>query len=509
MGGGGRSDRRVSVDAGAGRRDSPAGVVARVAFAQSDPNPPAIGNIAKGTYAFVGAARASDCSVVASGCTTANVNDSHDVSIQLGTIAQPAGACTAGQSCLDARCVPSIDNADGALGAGCSLMLVGAGPLGDALQAGGEDIVSAPGVAATESGFLIAYREYDGLAGRAQLTTASVSPTGGITIGSPMDLSGQCPNQDETDAVGLAYLGGTGVIVSARPGCSSAPGFDVFKVDATGSTQGTTFNPSMNGTPVLSNGHSAALSAAGNGWLAFVDSNGAELVGLSGLQTQGTPMPLGAGGLPVAAQVAATDRMIALLAATAPGSGAPPADAATSGDAAIAMAGDSGATTLNVQLGSSPAMLNAPVSFPDAWGALSAQSGRAFIVSNATSGGALQWRAMDLSSSAVNAQGVLPLGGDGDVLGADVALQGDYAAFAVEQAGLLSLEVLGHASTTPSFLRAVQLSGDSRIPSQTTVRDGRIAIAASPTQILVTWITATTLGMNDRLGGYALYACSP
>jgi hypothetical protein len=36
-----------------------------------------------------------------------------------------------------------------------------------------------------------------------------------------------------------------------------------------------------------------------------------------------------------------------------------------------------------------------------------------------------------------------------------------------------------------------------------------VAIAASDTRALVVWTTATTLGPNDPLGGYALYACAP
>ena len=48
----------------------------------------------------------------------------------------------------------------------CSLALVGAGPLGDPLvQNGG--VASAPAIAATANGFLLAYREYDPLGGQA------------------------------------------------------------------------------------------------------------------------------------------------------------------------------------------------------------------------------------------------------------------------------------------------------------------------------------------------------
>jgi hypothetical protein len=41
------------------------------------------------------------------------------------------------------------------------------------------------------------------------------------------------------------------------------------------------------------------------------------------------------------------------------------------------------------------------------------------------------------------------------------------------------------------------------------VRDGRVAVAMSDTQLLVVWLTATDLGPDDPVGGYALYACAP
>jgi hypothetical protein len=73
----------------------------------------------------------------------------------------------------------------------------------------------------------------------------------------------------------------------------------------------------------------------------------------------------------------------------------------------------------------------------------------------------------------------------------------------------LSLVVFDHASTSPTQLRSVQLSGDPRIPSQAGVRDGKVAVAASSNEVLVAWITGTNLTPNEAVGGWALYACSP
>lgn len=97
----------------------------------------------------------------------------------------------------------------------------------------------------------------------------------------------------------------------------------------------------------------------------------------------------------------------------------------------------------------------------------------------------------------------------GAVAGVDLAVQGDLATLAVEQPGSVSLLVVDHASTTPTLLRTVVLSADARVPSQANVRDGKLAVAMSGAQVLVTWVTASKPGPNDAIGGWALYACAP
>src|SRR5436305_1630365 len=64
------------------------------------------------------------------------------------------------------------------VGAGCSLVLLGAGPFADPLVTSG-GLASAPGVAPTDTGFLVAYREYDPFSGAARLTVVPVDQGGG------------------------------------------------------------------------------------------------------------------------------------------------------------------------------------------------------------------------------------------------------------------------------------------------------------------------------------------
>jgi hypothetical protein len=124
-------------------------------------------------------------------------------------------------------------------------------------------------------------------------------------------------------------------------------------------------------------------------------------------------------------------------------------------------------------------------------------------------GGKLAFQAFDLGATGATATGSFAPPGQGAVVRGDVAFQGDRVAFAAEQPGAISLTVYDHASTSPTPLRSVLLSDDARVPSQANVRDGRLAVALSDTRMLVAWITATDLGPDDPLGGYALYACAP
>lgn len=459
------------------------GAVARVSFQKGDTSPPAIGTLKKSDYAFAAAARAADCTVLATGCTQADVTEARDVSITLDPTPTSAGACLAAESCVGGRCLPTNDPNDPTLGAGCSMQLVGAGPLGLPLELSGSDTASAPAVVVTETGFLVAYREYDPNAGAAQLTVAAVDEGGAITIPAPAQLPSQCPGSDESDALGAAYAGGTGVVVSARPACAggTGAGLDVLAVDATATVLTTSFDP-VGGAPILSP-HATALSGAATGYVAYLDQGSATLVGLAGLQTSGTPARFGGAPPRTLAEVAATDQTVALL------------------------GGDG--STLDLQLGAAVADGGAPFTTTGGLGAVTAQGSRAFVVSGATGGQSLALYTLDVGAASPSPGTSFSPPGQGPIAGADVAAAGDRVFLAVEQPGSISVVAYGGASTTPQPLTSVLFSDDPRIPSQENVRDGRIAVAASDSRVIVAWLTAAQLGPDDPVGGYALFACSP
>ena len=469
------------------------GLVARVAFAKGNMSPPPIGSLKKGAYAFAAVARAADCGVLATGCSQVDVTDARDISIALAATSARAGACGAAQDCVDARCVPTLGGADAAV-AGCTMTFVSAGPLGDPLQAA-TDIVSRPAAVATASGFLVAYREYDPGGGAARLRVVSIDAGGGLRLATPTLLPMQCPGQDETDAVGMGFTAGAGVVISARPACGAEPpGLDALNVDATGAASMSVFTPESSGKPVLSGG-AVSLTGASTGWLAYLALGKANVVALSGLRPQGAPVVFDPAASRTLAAVAASGQGVALLAG----------GAATGGDA-------SGTEpNLELALGPSLAALAANVDFPGTWGAVALAGTRALVLSDSTvSTQPLALHAVDPPpagpASATFAPGRSP---SGPATGGDLAVRADLAFVAAEEQNAVSLDVFDHASTTPTLLRAVALSDDARVPSQAGLRDGKVAVAASATQVLVAWVRGTSLGANEPVGGWALYACGP
>lgn len=465
------------------------GTLDRIAVEKGNTSPPAIGTLKKGSYGFVAVARASDCSVIGTGCSSVDVTNARNVSIPVTATSKPTGACTAEQSCVDARCIAATTT--DASGAACALSLVGAGPLGDPFAIV-SDVVSAPAVVVTEQGFLIAYREYDMTDGIAQLTLATVDPGGALSIPMPMMLVGQCPMQDESDGLGLAYVAGGGIVASARPSCGgTSSGIDLLAVDATGHSASNMFSPLPGSPPSLSYAHALSLSGMATGSLAYLSGGSANVVGVSGLQLQGSPTKF-ANAPELLAEVSATGQAIALL----------------SGGSGGGSDGGSGTPLLGLSIGGMPADSGAPTAFPGSWGALAAAGTRAFVLSDSgTSGQPVAWHTLDEGGTPASGSFAPPA--KGNVLGGDIALQGDRAVFAVEQSGAISLSVFDHASTAPTPLRSIQLAGDARIPPQSTVRDGKVAVAASASEVLVTWVTGTNLDPNEAVGGWALYACSP
>jgi hypothetical protein len=481
----------------------PGATTGRVAFRKGDAKPPAVGLVATGKYGIAATARDATCAVLAMGCTNVDLGADRNLQIALSASASSGGACSPGTTCSYARCVPPTTPSDPSVGEGCSLQLMGAGPLGNPLAT--ETQVGSPAVVPTDTGFLIAYREFEPISGIGRLTLYPVDNGGAALPAHVETLAGRCPGADETDGVGLSLVGQTGLVVLARSPCMGKSGYDYFLVTPTADvTKYNVDNSAMGATLALSPAHAIAPGVGGQTLIGVRVGTTALLQTTDGVLTMKGNDKIGS-AMDTGVWVTSSNKLVAALIAGP--SKAPVPDGGLPEGGTMGPVLRLHAAPLGTALGSLPAAIE----FPGTWGSLAALGTRLMVVSSGTtSGKPVSYRAFDLVGNTVSAgpsDGFNTNSLQGKPIFADVALVNDTMLVAVEQPGSISLVAFDHATTTPVFKREVDLGDDPRLPSIKNVRDGRIAIAASPTRVAVVWATGATLDMNDPVGGYAVFAC--
>ena len=288
----------------------PDGATAHIAFRVKGATVPALGDLPKAKYAFAAVAKDETCGVLAAGCSDVDVNNDRSVSIQLAAIMGGSGPCSTGTVCQGARCVPGSDNSDPSVGAGCSLQLLGAGPLGDPLTGSGV-IVSAPAVSATASGFLVAYREYDQYGGSARVSVLPIDNGGGAQPVKARTLQ-SCQSVEESDSAGMAFSDpNAGLLVLSRPACPPKPaGLDLLQIDGTGAVTQSGFEGRGEPARSLSNAHAIAWNPAINEFMvAFTQQRIAQVALAPGNRLdQRVPATFGGSGTRSGGWTAATAR---------------------------------------------------------------------------------------------------------------------------------------------------------------------------------------------------------
>lgn len=499
----------------------PEGASTRVAFRRDAPQSPTVGDLDTGKYAFAAVARAEDCSVLATGCLEAEMGKTDTVSIDMSAVDTPAGACGVGASCQAARCVPATDNADPSVGSQCSLELLGAGPLANPVGGGGT-LVSAPAIAATPSGFVIVYREIDPNGASARVTVLPIDPAGGALAATRPLLKGRCANSDETDGVGLVMNGTDGQIVLARSACGARPGLELLSFS---SKPDVTIDPNFRSsdsptatTLALSGGHVAATRSGGS--IVVFTEDGASRIATV-VPGTGVASPSGSfGGTTgvTGAWAAASDKVLAVLSAGPNAGAAPAGDGGVEGGTGTGTGNDGPSlslvmappTTAADTFSSINETPRAPIVFPGVWGAVAALGTRVIVMSDGGGPGrSVSYRAFDLGKTTPSETNGFSIEGTGNPTTGDVTMLGDKAYFAALKPGSVSLHVYANASTTPTLLRESLFRKEPRISAVSTVRDGRVAVAATASRIAVVWTTAKVLTNNDSTGGYAVFACTP
>jgi hypothetical protein len=306
-----------------------------------------------------------------------------------------------------------------------------------------------------------------------------------------------------------------GTVALARAPCAGmgGAGFDLFAIDALGNVTKSGFNSVGNTALTLSNAHALALAPSGTGGLlVFTESAQALLANVSDVGVGGQGAASFGGAAPLTgAWIATTNKLVALL-ALSPNATPPPMNDAGApiGDAGTGSGNTGGELRLHVVPPNADfTMLPAPITMPGSWGSIAASGSRVFVAADGTIPGQdVVWSAFDLGGASAAATNSIAAQGLGKVSYADATIAKDRLFFAVEQPGSISLVAYGSASAQPMLIRQKYLPDDPRVPSMKTIRDGRVAVAASDTRVVVAWTTAKSLTENDPTGGYAVFACT-
>lgn len=509
----------------------PEGLTARAAF-EKDPkkSPPVFGKIPNGQYAFGAVARDKDCTVLARGCTEEpDVSDASKIVIELEEAKGETGKCPTGTSCQAARCVPANDNQDPSVGAGCSLELLGAGALLHVAEGGA--LMSAPAIAPTSTGFIIAYRENAGIGGAARLILLPVDAAGGLYGADKRDLNTSqgpilqdCAREAETDGIGLVTEGENGMLVIANScgrldraeGSVEGPMLQLVPFDVKEDGKNLVAFASTNFlTPTSVPAKLGAARSAVGGMAAaltvYTEDGTAKIAGFNSKSPISQPVGTFGGGGVTDAWIAANEQVLALLAL---GTRA----AAPAGDG-----GDEGEPFTGSELrfymldaGQMPNAATAPTErFPGTWASIAAVGGRVIVLSDGAGIGSVTIRAFDRGSSGAASETSFSVEGEEEVTAGDVTVVGDRAYFAAlkpgkeSKPGVIELHVFKNATTSLTELGSVSLGREPRVSGLQNVGDGRVAVAASSTRVAVAWTTKKQLDENDNdpAGGYAVFAC--
>ncbi len=481
-----------------------AGPVVRLGYAV-DQQAPAIGDLPSGDYGFAAVARRADCGVVAAGCTNIDITRKREVVVDLTATKDPdAAKCSFGEVCNGGRCLPPSNNTDPAIGEGCTMQLMGAGPLPNAIS--GAPFLTAPAVVPTTNGFLIAYGEFPAVDGSAACQTGNpclradllpIDSGGGALPPIQKTLDGYCDSPNPPDPAALTMNDAGGLLVFARPPCNGKSGLEQLSLDPAGAVKARSQFLNANAPTIALSSHGATGATAKNQSLVALRSNG-----LSALfVTDGSAVA----NLVSAFGVTADTSLSIARGATAlgirlqgPGSGG--GDAGPSGNAAKIYV-----VSASPDPKSQGALVDEVTSTRSA---IAASGARVFLVADAAATPQeLAFATYDLGKPTATAEGTFSLPTEDPLLALDAAATKDRLFVATEQTGNLSVSVIdGASSTTPSFMRRVDFASDARIPA--TYRDGAVAITATDSRVAVVWVSRkTALGANDTPGGYAVFAC--
>jgi hypothetical protein len=399
------------------------------------------------------------------------------------------GGCVPPDTCESGQCSkPAQPDASG-----CSLMVESAGALPDPIAP--TAVLTGPGIAATDNGFVIGYRDQDGATLRAVMMYVNDSGQAGQP--SVFDLGG-CASQTPTDGVGVAYEGGAGLMATSLPDCGSGAGavfvpFDGAGVvgNASGPRNATFLDLKVAPQGVL------APAAASNEFefLYHVETSSSmviERVVLQGPSFKSIPIvhPFGDVDLPFG-MVATSPKVRAFL--------APDSTAATPGTKVLV--GDRQSDTL-------PDFTSTTFDLPLAnWATITAWSNHVAAGVPASTGLTLKIADYSTGSVAVNANGLV---GSEAFAGGALAVLRNHLFVAQGTYGGIKVFRLDGAETKVSITPSDSVEMPAAVGAVNLGQfDGtHIAMAAARDTVALVWLNKPTLAAGDLTGGWALLRCS-
>lgn len=192
---------------------------------------PEVGDLPKEKFGFAAILRDEECGVIGFGCTNADLENTKKIIVAVRAWATPAGkndpsayctpltggGCGPGLSCVSGNCKKVNDDDAG----GCTLSVAAGGKLPVPLVPGAR--VTGPAITATDTGFVMAYRDQDTESAALRTIVYYVSDAGAPESPVAFDLLG-CVGKEPTDGVGAAYAGGFGLVTTSLPNCDSTKG---------------------------------------------------------------------------------------------------------------------------------------------------------------------------------------------------------------------------------------------------------------------------------------------
>ena len=289
-----------------------------------------------------------------------------------------------------------------------------------------------------------------------------------------------------------------GLAVLSRPPCNGQSGFELLPLDASGNV--VKRNLFLNNTaPVVAlSTHALVTAATANHFLLAANvSNNATL--LTTDSANATTQTTTAFGTPQDT----TARVVRGAALAVEVDGPSVGDAGISGSVARVYLTTS--TTDPTSLGAPVDQVAASIS------ALTLLTSRAFLVTNGNGKGEdVSFRGYDLGGATKPAvTGGFSTAKSTTLLALDAGAAQNRLFCALEEQDSVEIAVIdGASSSSPQLLRRVDLASDIRIPKS--AHDGPIAIAATDTNVAITWVEHKgALPDGDPIGGYAVFACRP